>query len=89
MSKIKFWIDAMRLRTLPLSVSGIIIGSGMAALLDKWDTLIFLFAILTTISFQILSNFSNDLGDSQKEVITTIGLDQKEQFKQDLFPKKK
>ena len=66
MSKIKFWIDAMRLRTLPLSVSGIIIGSGMAALLDKWDTLIFLLAILTTISFQILSNFSNDLGDSQK-----------------------
>ena len=66
MSKIKFWIDAMRLRTLPLSVSGIIIGSGMAALLDKWDALIFLFAILTTISFQILSNFSNDLGDSQK-----------------------
>jgi 1,4-dihydroxy-2-naphthoate polyprenyltransferase len=78
MSKIKSWIDAMRLRTLPLSVSGIIIGSGMAALLDKWDTLIFLFAILTTISFQILSNFSNDLG-----------LDQKEQFRQDLFPKKK
>jgi 1,4-dihydroxy-2-naphthoate polyprenyltransferase len=66
MLKIKYWIDAMRLRTLPLSVSGIIVGSGMAALLDKWDTLIFLFAILTTISFQVLSNFSNDLGDSQK-----------------------
>ena len=66
MLKIKYWIDAMRLRTLPLSVSGIIVGSGMAATLDKWDTLIFLFAILTTISFQVLSNFSNDLGDSQK-----------------------
>ena len=66
MLKIKYWIDAMRLRTLPLSVSGIIVGSGLAALLDKWDTLIFLFAILTTISFQVLSNFSNDLGDSQK-----------------------
>ena len=66
MLKIKYWIDAMRLRTLPLSVSGIIVGSGMAGTLDKWDTLIFLFAILTTISFQVLSNFSNDLGDSQK-----------------------
>jgi 1,4-dihydroxy-2-naphthoate polyprenyltransferase len=66
MLKIKYWIDAMRLRTLPLSVSGIIVGSGLAALLDKWDTLIFLFAILTTISFQVLSNFSNDFGDSQK-----------------------
>ena len=66
MTKRQAWLQAIRLRTLPLSVSGIIIGSGMAALLDKWDTLIFLFAILTTISFQILSNFSNDLGDSQK-----------------------
>ena len=66
MLKIKYWIDAMRLRTLPLSVSGIIVGSGMAALLDKWDPIIFFLAILTTISFQVLSNFSNDLGDSQK-----------------------
>ena len=89
MSKIKFWIDAMRLRTLPLSVSGIIIGSGMAALLDKWDTLIFLFAILTTISFQILSNFANDLGDSQKGSDNNNRIGPKEQFKQDLFQKKK
>ncbi len=66
MLKLKAWINAMRLRTLPLSVSGIILGSGMAAMLNKFDLIIFFLAILTTIGFQVLSNFSNDLGDSQK-----------------------
>lgn len=66
MLKLKAWINAMRLRTLPLSVSGIILGSGMAAMLDKFNLIIFIMAILTTIGFQVLSNFSNDLGDSQK-----------------------
>jgi 1,4-dihydroxy-2-naphthoate octaprenyltransferase len=63
---IKAWLHAARLRTLPLSVSGIIVGSGLAALLDAFDPLIFGLAILTTIGFQVLSNFANDLGDSQK-----------------------
>jgi len=40
MTKFEAWIEAMRLRTLPLSVSGIIVGSGMAALLEKWNPLI-------------------------------------------------
>lgn len=66
MLKLKAWTNAMRLRTLPLSVSGIILGSGMAAMLDKFNLMIFFLAILTTIGFQVLSNFSNDLGDSQK-----------------------
>jgi 1,4-dihydroxy-2-naphthoate octaprenyltransferase len=66
MTKFEAWIEAMRLRTLPLSVSGIIVGSGMAALLEKWNPLIFGLAILTTIGFQVLSNLANDLGDGQK-----------------------
>jgi len=64
--KIKAWIDAMRLRTLPLSLSGIIVGSAIAGNSGKWDSLIFFLAISTTVLFQILSNLSNDLGDSQK-----------------------
>lgn len=64
--KIKAWLNAARLRTLPLSVSGIIVGSGLAAVLGKWDVLIFSLAMLTTIGFQVVSNFANDLGDSQK-----------------------
>tara|TARA_B110000305_G_scaffold154005_1_gene170681 strand:- start:713 stop:1615 length:903 start_codon:yes stop_codon:yes gene_type:complete len=66
MSKTKIWIGAMRLRTLPLSLSGIILGSAAAFHNSYWDTLVFMLAMGTTISFQVLSNFANDLGDSQK-----------------------
>ena len=41
-------------------------GTGLAALLGAFDGLIFGLALLTTIGFQVLSNFANDLGDSQK-----------------------
>ena len=66
MNKIGAWIGAMRLRTLPLSISGIIVGSALAFLLGNGDLKIFSTAILTTVLFQILSNLANDLGDSQK-----------------------
>lgn len=71
----KHWIEAARLRTLPLSVSGIIVGS-MYALANPTDAIltptevfnwrIFGFAILTTLGLQILSNFANDYGDGVK-----------------------
>jgi 1,4-dihydroxy-2-naphthoate octaprenyltransferase len=63
---IKAWLHAARLRTLPLSLSGIIVGTALAALLDVFNGTIFSLALLTTIGFQVLSNFANDLGDSQK-----------------------
>ena len=66
---IKVWIEAARLRTLPLSVSGIIVGS-FAAYSQVENKLhfwcIFSLAILTTLCFQILSNFANDYGDGVK-----------------------
>ena len=71
----KHWIEAARLRTLPLSVSGIIVGS-MYALAHPTDEILtptdvfnwrlFGFAILTTLGLQILSNFANDYGDGIK-----------------------
>ena len=61
--KIKPWISAFRLRTLPLSVSGIIIGSCFAHYNGYFDPLIMTFAILLTISLQVLSNLANDYGD--------------------------
>lgn len=70
----KHWIEAARLRTLPLSVSGIIVGS-MYALrptenietpTDVFSWRIFGFAMLTTLGLQILSNFANDYGDGIK-----------------------
>lgn len=56
----------MRLRTLPLSLSGIIMGSAVAYYYGFWDSLIFTLAIVTTILFQIVSNLANDLGDGLK-----------------------
>lgn len=76
---IKNYIKAARLRTLPLSVSGIIVGGalGLKAFIKNnyEDSLeypslltseIFWLAILTTIGFQVLSNFANDYGDGVK-----------------------
>ncbi|PKR80049.1 1,4-dihydroxy-2-naphthoate octaprenyltransferase [Brumimicrobium salinarum] len=64
--EIKSWIHAARLRTLPLSISGIIVGSFVAYKQGFWDTTIFSLSMLTTLFLQILSNFANDLGDSFK-----------------------
>tara|TARA_B100000809_G_C15127158_1_gene526758 strand:+ start:1635 stop:2540 length:906 start_codon:yes stop_codon:yes gene_type:complete len=61
--KIKPWLSAFRLRTLPLSVSGIIVGSCFAHYNGKFDGSIMTFAVLLTIALQILSNIANDYGD--------------------------
>ncbi|PQV47830.1 1,4-dihydroxy-2-naphthoate prenyltransferase [Jejuia pallidilutea] len=66
MKNVSIWISAMRLRTLPLSVSGIIVASSFAAYNGCFNLQIFLLAILTTISLQILSNLANDYGDGVK-----------------------
>jgi 1,4-dihydroxy-2-naphthoate octaprenyltransferase len=66
MTKKQAWLEAFRLRTLPLSLAGIIVGSGYAYYTNHWDTSIFVFAMITTVLFQILSNLANDLGDSLK-----------------------
>ncbi len=66
MKNASVWISAMRLRTLPLSVSGIIIASSLAEYNGCFDWKVFILAILTTISLQILSNLANDYGDGIK-----------------------
>jgi len=74
---IKNYIKAARVRTLPLSVSGIILGSILGnqffdehSIVPHKSSLffsgIFWLALLTTIGFQILSNFANDYGDGIK-----------------------
>ena len=66
MKKFKPWISAFRLRTLPLSVSGIVIASCMAYYNGFFKISIFIFALLVTISLQVLSNLANDYGDGVK-----------------------
>jgi 1,4-dihydroxy-2-naphthoate octaprenyltransferase len=74
---VKSYIKAARLRTLPLSISGIILGSYLGNefvnnLLEHtirtsiWESSIFWLAIFTTIGFQVLSNYANDYGDGIK-----------------------
>ncbi|WP_185855323.1 1,4-dihydroxy-2-naphthoate octaprenyltransferase [Blattabacterium cuenoti] len=67
--KIKYFIYASRVYTLPLSITGItssylLSSSSVIELYKNID--IYTFSILTSISLQILSNFSNDYGDSIK-----------------------
>ena len=66
MQKISVWLAAARLRTLPLSVSGILVGNGLAWLEGSFSWSVFILALLTTIAFQVLSNFANDYGDGVK-----------------------
>jgi 1,4-dihydroxy-2-naphthoate octaprenyltransferase len=62
----KNWIQAARLRTLPLSLSGIIVGSAYAYHQGFYDYRILGLALLTTLGLQILSNYANDYGDGIK-----------------------
>jgi len=66
MKTIKFWLSAIRLRTLPLSLSGIIVAASIAHYNGFFDVKILVLAILTTLSYQILSNLANDYGDGIK-----------------------
>ena len=64
------WVMAARLRTLPLSVSGILVGAAVGVSRSQYSGLlessVFWLAILTTLGLQILSNFANDYGDGIK-----------------------
>jgi 1,4-dihydroxy-2-naphthoate octaprenyltransferase len=67
MNLTKTWISAMRLRTLPLAVSGILMGSALAELSGvEAHKLITILALLTAVFLQILSNLANDYGDFAK-----------------------
>ncbi len=63
-SMLKSWISALRLKTLPLAIGAIILGSRLPKL--SFDVTIFGWAILTAVLLQILSNLANDYGDFKK-----------------------
>ena len=83
MSNLPAWLSAARPRTLPLSLSGILVGAATAYdVLNNCETVackvhvnhdgsswywwVLALALLTTVSFQVLSNFANDYGDGVK-----------------------
>lgn len=60
----KACLKSMRLRTLPLSMAGIIIGISLASGVSPLRTGVVITLITTTALLQILSNLSNELGDT-------------------------
>jgi len=63
-NNIKNWITAFRLRTLPLALSCIAMGSFLAYFRHDFSLNVFIFSFLTTIFLQVLSNLANDYGDA-------------------------
>lgn len=64
MATVYDWISAARLRTLPLSLSNILMGGILSYHLGSFDALLFGLISLTAVLLQILSNFANDYGDA-------------------------
>jgi 1,4-dihydroxy-2-naphthoate octaprenyltransferase len=63
MNKFRAAVASMRLRTLPLSTGGVILGILLATADFKVDLWVAVLIVLTTVCLQILSNLSNELGD--------------------------
>lgn len=70
-SRAKAWVEAMRLRTLPVSVAGVISGGAVAAYYGSFRILPFLICLLFAVLAQIASNFGNEYFDYRN------GLDRK------------
>jgi 1,4-dihydroxy-2-naphthoate octaprenyltransferase len=66
MATFRSWVSASRLRTLPLAASSTLAGSFMAVADRAYNITIIIWALVTTLLLQILSNMANDLGDSLK-----------------------
>jgi 1,4-dihydroxy-2-naphthoate octaprenyltransferase len=66
MNTTQIWLKAFRLRTLPLAVSATTLGSFLAYAENRFKWSVFIFATLTTLFLQILSNLANDYGDALK-----------------------
>jgi 1,4-dihydroxy-2-naphthoate octaprenyltransferase len=66
MATTKSWINAARPRTLPLALSGIIMGCGLAWFYGAVHLIVSVLAIITATLIQVFSNFANDYGDSQR-----------------------
>lgn len=65
-AKLKTWWEAVRPRTVLLSLSGVMMGGFLAASTGFFHPLTLVLAALTAILLQILSNLANDYGDFKK-----------------------
>ena len=63
-TSVSTWISAFRLRTLPLALASIFLGSWLAAASGGFRWQVLVLCALTTVLLQVLSNLANDYGDS-------------------------
>lgn len=62
----KSWVAAARLRTLPLAFSCIFLGNFLAHSKGSFEWSILIWSLVTTLLYQVLSNYANDYGDGVK-----------------------
>jgi 1,4-dihydroxy-2-naphthoate octaprenyltransferase len=62
-AKISTWITGARIRTLPLAVAPVILGSATAFSLDAFDLVLALLALAVALLLQIGVNYANDYSD--------------------------
>lgn len=63
MATVAQWIEGARVRTWPNAIAPVLVGSGAAAGIDKFDPVIALLALLVALTLIIGVNFSNDYSD--------------------------
>lgn len=61
--KFKAWVEAMRLRTLPVSVAGVVMASGLALQVGRFQWLPALICLLFALTAQVGCNFANEFYD--------------------------
>lgn len=57
------WIEACRLRTLPLSAAGVIVAAGLAAHWGFFRIAVFIPMLVMVLMFQVVANFADEYGD--------------------------
>ena len=63
MATAKAWVEAIRLRTLPASISGVLAGTGCACHMNGFRLLPCIICLLFAVMAQIVSNFANEYFD--------------------------
>lgn len=66
MKQVKIWLEAMRLRTLPVSISGVLMAIGITAWQGRFDWKPALLCLVFALLAQIASNFANEYYDYKK-----------------------
>ncbi len=84
----KIWLDAARPKTLPLAIASIFCGSVLAINHSDFSYHLMIFAVITALLLQILSNLANDYGDAIKGTDSDARLGPKRAIQQGLVTPK-